>query len=58
MTKILTTHAGSLIRPAGLRPYFEAMEARQPYDRLAFDAELGPAVADGGPTPAPPPHHH
>jgi len=45
MTKILTTHAGSLIRPAELRPYLEAIEAREPYDVDGFEAALRPAVA-------------
>jgi 5-methyltetrahydropteroyltriglutamate--homocysteine methyltransferase len=46
MTKILTTHAGSLIRPDSLTPYLEAIDAREPYDRAGFEAALKPAVAD------------
>jgi 5-methyltetrahydropteroyltriglutamate--homocysteine methyltransferase len=46
MTKILTTHAGSLIRPVTLAPFLEAMDARRAYDETGFQAMLQPAVAD------------
>jgi 5-methyltetrahydropteroyltriglutamate--homocysteine methyltransferase len=46
MTKILTTHVGSLIRPDSITPFLDAMDAREPYDQAAFDAALKPAVND------------
>ena len=45
MTKIRTTHVGSLIRPAELTPYLEAIEEGQPYDEAAFAPKLAEAVA-------------
>jgi 5-methyltetrahydropteroyltriglutamate--homocysteine methyltransferase len=45
MTKIRTTHAGSLIRPAALAPYLEAIEQGVPYDEAGFEAELASSVA-------------
>ncbi len=45
MTTIRTTHAGSLIRPAALTPYLEAIEQGRPYDEPAFEAELASSVA-------------
>jgi 5-methyltetrahydropteroyltriglutamate--homocysteine methyltransferase len=45
MTKIRTTHAGSLIRPAELTPYLEAIEEGLPYDEAAFAPKLAAAVA-------------
>ena len=45
MTKIRTTHVGSLIRPAELTPYLEAIESGSPYDEAAFGPELAAAVA-------------
>jgi 5-methyltetrahydropteroyltriglutamate--homocysteine methyltransferase len=46
MTKILTTHVGSLIRPDVLIPYLEKIIDREPYDAAGFDAALTPAVGD------------
>jgi 5-methyltetrahydropteroyltriglutamate--homocysteine methyltransferase len=45
MTKIRTTHVGSLIRPAELTPYLEAIESGSPYDEAAFGPKLAAAVA-------------
>jgi 5-methyltetrahydropteroyltriglutamate--homocysteine methyltransferase len=45
MSKIRTTHTGSLIRPAELTPDLEAIEAGQPYDEAAFWPKLAAAVA-------------
>jgi 5-methyltetrahydropteroyltriglutamate--homocysteine methyltransferase len=36
--RILTTHAGSLARPADLREMVRAKDAGQPYDDAAFAA--------------------
>jgi 5-methyltetrahydropteroyltriglutamate--homocysteine methyltransferase len=46
MTNIRTTHAGSLIRPAALTPYLEAIDERRPYDVPAYEAELTRSVAE------------
>jgi 5-methyltetrahydropteroyltriglutamate--homocysteine methyltransferase len=46
MDRILTTHTGSLIRPAGLLPALRAIERRTPYDAGSFRAQLRSAVAD------------
>jgi 5-methyltetrahydropteroyltriglutamate--homocysteine methyltransferase len=43
---ILTTHVGSLIRPATLQEFMRAKQGDQPYDRAAYDACLKQAVAD------------
>ena len=34
--RILTTHVGSLIRPAALREFLAAKEAGQPFDQAAY----------------------
>ena len=44
--RILTTHAGSLARPADLLAMVRAREAGQPYDHVAFAARVRTAVAD------------
>jgi hypothetical protein len=47
--RILTTHAGSLARPANLLAMVRAKEAGQPYDHAAFAARVRTAVARGRP---------
>jgi len=44
--RILTTHVGSLIRPAALRPFLAAKEAGKPFDEAAYAACLKESVAD------------
>jgi methionine synthase II (cobalamin-independent) len=44
--RILTTHAGSLARPADLLAMVRAREAGQPYDHAAFAARVRTAVAE------------
>ena len=44
--RILTTHAGSLPRPADLRAMVLAKSADQPYDAAALDRRLAEAVAE------------
>ena len=44
--RILTTHAGSLARPADLLAMVRAKEAGQPYDHAAFAARVHTAVAE------------
>src|SRR5215510_9559113 len=44
--RILTTHAGSLARPAELREMLAARDERRPYDREAFAASVRAAVAE------------
>jgi hypothetical protein len=44
--RILTTHVGSLVRPAKLVRYIEAMESGLAVDRQAFDALLRQSVHD------------
>jgi 5-methyltetrahydropteroyltriglutamate--homocysteine methyltransferase len=44
--RILTTHAGSLARPADLLAMVRAKEAGQPYDHEAFAARVRTAVAE------------
>src|SRR5215470_18050642 len=44
--RILTTHAGSLARPADLLAMVRAKEAGQPYDHAAFAARVRTAVAE------------
>jgi 5-methyltetrahydropteroyltriglutamate--homocysteine methyltransferase len=44
--RILTTHVGSLVRPAKLVQYIEAMESGLAVDRQAFDALLRRSVSD------------
>jgi 5-methyltetrahydropteroyltriglutamate--homocysteine methyltransferase len=46
MSRILTTHTGSLLRPAALMPFLWAVERNEPYDADAFHAALRPAVKD------------
>lgn len=46
MTRILTTHTGSLIRPPALRPFLAAAERGEPYDRAAFEAVLRAEVKE------------
>jgi 5-methyltetrahydropteroyltriglutamate--homocysteine methyltransferase len=43
--RILTTHVGSLIRPAALRPFLADKEAGRPYDRAAYAECLAESVA-------------
>jgi 5-methyltetrahydropteroyltriglutamate--homocysteine methyltransferase len=44
--RILTTHVGSLIRPAPLLPFIRARQSGQPYDQRAYGACLAGAVAE------------
>ena len=44
--RILTTHVGSLIRPAPLLPFIRAKQSGQPYDQRAYGACLASSVAD------------
>lgn len=44
--RILTTHAGSLARPADLLEMVRAKDAGQPYDHQAFAARVRSAVAE------------
>src|SRR5881394_3480591 len=44
--RILTTHAGSLPRPADLRELVVARTTGQPHDRTALDRQLTAAVAE------------
>jgi 5-methyltetrahydropteroyltriglutamate--homocysteine methyltransferase len=44
--RILTTHVGSLIRPAALQDFLRAKQAGKPYDRSAYDTCLKDAVAE------------
>ena len=43
--RILTTHVGSLIRPAPLLPFIRAKQSGQPYDPGAYGACLASSVA-------------
>jgi 5-methyltetrahydropteroyltriglutamate--homocysteine methyltransferase len=44
--RTLTTHVGSLPRPADLLPLIRAKERGQPYDAAAFGTRVRSAVAD------------
>jgi len=44
--RILTTHVGSLIRPAPLLPFIRARQSGQPYDQRAHGACLARSVAE------------
>ena len=44
--KILTTHVGSLIRPAKLLEFIGPLQAGKPYDEAAYAACLKESVAD------------
>jgi 5-methyltetrahydropteroyltriglutamate--homocysteine methyltransferase len=44
--RILTTHVGSLVRPADLKAFLAAQRDRTPYDEAAFNACLHDSVAD------------
>ena len=44
--RILTTHVGSLARPADLVALLRAKEHGEPFDRTAFDGRVTAAVAD------------
>ncbi len=44
--KILTTHVGSLIRPAKLLEFIGPLQAGKPYDKAAYAACLTQSVAD------------
>src|SRR4029077_11160457 len=44
--RILTTHAGSLARPAELREMLAARDEHRPYDASAFAASVRSAVAE------------
>jgi methionine synthase II (cobalamin-independent) len=44
--RILTTHVGSLVRPAELKAFLAAQRNRKPCDEAAFDACLHDSVAD------------
>jgi 5-methyltetrahydropteroyltriglutamate--homocysteine methyltransferase len=44
--RILTTHVGSLVRPAELKTFLAAQRDRTPYDEVTFNACLHDSVAD------------
>jgi 5-methyltetrahydropteroyltriglutamate--homocysteine methyltransferase len=44
--RILTTHVGSLIRPAPLLPFIRAKQGGQPYDQAAYQKCLSDSVAE------------
>ena len=44
--RILTTHVGSLIRPAPLLPYIRAKQSGEPYDERGYAECLASCVAD------------
>ncbi len=44
--RILTTHAGSLPRPADVLDMMKAKAGGEPYDAAAFDGRVREAVAD------------
>ncbi len=44
--RILVTHVGSMPRPQGVVDLLARKEAGEPYDRAAFDAVMGAAVAE------------
>ena len=44
--RILTTHVGSLIRPAALREFLAAKEGGQPFDKTAYARCLKASVGD------------
>ena len=44
--RILTTHVGSLIRPAELQDFLRLKQAGKPYDHAAYDACLKSSVAE------------
>jgi 5-methyltetrahydropteroyltriglutamate--homocysteine methyltransferase len=44
--RILTTHVGSLIRPAALQEFLRAKQAGKPYDETAYGACLRDSVAE------------
>ena len=44
--RILTTHVGSLIRPAPLQEFLRAKQAGRPYDAAAYGTCLASSVAD------------
>jgi 5-methyltetrahydropteroyltriglutamate--homocysteine methyltransferase len=46
MDRILTTHAGSLIRPPELLGFLGKMELGEPYDQAEYEATLKSAVQD------------
>jgi 5-methyltetrahydropteroyltriglutamate--homocysteine methyltransferase len=46
LTRIRSTHVGSLIRPAELLVYEAAMERGEPYDEAGYEQELRSQVAD------------
>jgi 5-methyltetrahydropteroyltriglutamate--homocysteine methyltransferase len=46
MDRILTTHAGSLIRPPEVLDFLVAMENGEDYDQAAYERALADAVAD------------
>lgn len=46
MDRILTTHAGSLIRPQAILDFLAAMERGESYDQAAYERALADAVAD------------
>jgi 5-methyltetrahydropteroyltriglutamate--homocysteine methyltransferase len=46
MSRILTTHTGSLIRPPTLRPFLQAAERGEPYDHQAFETVLRTEVKE------------
>jgi 5-methyltetrahydropteroyltriglutamate--homocysteine methyltransferase len=45
-SRILTSHVGSLIRPAALQEWLRAKQAGKPYDQKAYDKCLSESVAE------------
>ena len=46
MDRILTTHAGSLVRPREVLDFLAAIERGEPYDEAAYERALAGAVED------------
>ena len=44
--RILTTHVGSLIRPAPLQDFLRAKQSGKPYDAAAYQSCLKTSVAE------------
>src|SRR3954454_8443790 len=45
--RIIVSHAGSLVRPPGVRELLVAKSSGRPYDEAAFERTVREAVADG-----------
>src|SRR6185295_11267191 len=44
--RILATHVGSLVRPSKLVEFLKLIEARQPYDKAAYEACLKESIEE------------